>query len=141
MHLDLPERYRDTLVGNYIQAQNYTDYSLGLFIDKLKKNGLWDNSVLVIYGDHLGLPIYSLSEHEKNLMKEIYGRDYDYAEMMNIPLIVIDPGASKPERLTQTGGQVDIFPTVANLLGISLQGHIHFGQDLLNEPSNLLPQR
>ncbi|WP_310735509.1 LTA synthase family protein [Cohnella herbarum] len=141
VRFELPERYQDTLVGNYIQAQNYTDYSIGLFIDKLKENGLWDNSVLVIYGDHLGLPIYSLSDDEKNLMKEIYGRDYGYTEMMNIPLIVIDPSAKEPQRLNQTGGQVDIFPTIANLLGISLEGHIHFGQDLLNETSNLLPQR
>lgn len=137
----LPERYQGTLVGDYIQAQNYTDYSLGLFIDKLKKNGLWDKSVLVIYGDHLGLPIYSLSNHEKDLMREIYGREYQYTEMMNIPLMVVAPGITEPKRLTQTGGQVDIFPTLANLLGISLQGHIHFGQDILNEVDNLLPER
>ncbi|TFE23402.1 LTA synthase family protein [Cohnella luojiensis] len=137
----LPKRYQGTMVGDYIQAQNYTDYSLGLFIEKLKKNGLWDKSVFVIYGDHMGLPIYSLSNHEKDLMREIYGREYQYAEMMNIPLLVVAPGVTEPKRLTQTGGQVDIFPTLANLLGISLQGHIHFGQDILNEVDNLLPQR
>ncbi|WP_256758652.1 LTA synthase family protein [Cohnella sp. WQ 127256] len=141
VRFQLPERYEDTLVGDYIQAQNYTDYSIGLFIDKLKKNGLWDNSVLIIYGDHLGLPIYSLSEHEKGLMKEIYGREYQFTEMMNIPLIVAAPGITEQKRLPQTGGQIDIFPTVANLLGISLQDHIHFGQDILNNTSNLLPQR
>jgi len=141
IQFQLPERYQGTLVGNYIQAQNYTDYALGQFIDKLKRNGLWDNSVLIIYGDHLGLPIYSLTEHEKNLMEEIYNRQYQFTEMMNIPLMIIAPGISEPKKLTQTGGQVDIFPTVANLLGISLQGHIHFGQDILNQTNNLLPQR
>ncbi|TVY01348.1 LTA synthase family protein [Cohnella terricola] len=138
---ELPDSYKDTLVGDYIQAQNYSDYSVGLFIDKLKKNGLWDNTVLVIYGDHLGLPIYSLTEHEKKLMEDVYARKYQFSEMLNIPLLVIAPGITEPKVLPQTGGQVDVFPTVANLLGISLKGHIHFGQDLLNNTNNLLPQR
>ncbi|MFC5469354.1 LTA synthase family protein [Cohnella suwonensis] len=137
----LPERYEGTLVGDYIESQNYADYALGLFIDKLKKNGLWDKSVIVIYGDHMGLPIYSLSDHEKSLMEELYGREYKFPEMMNIPLTIMAPGADEPKVFPQTGGQVDIFPTVANLLGVSLKDHIHFGQDLLNQTSNLLPQR
>jgi lipoteichoic acid synthase len=137
----LPERYQDTLVGDYIQAQNYADYALGLFIDKLKKNGLWDNTIFVIYGDHMGLPIYSLNDHEKDLMKEMYKRTYQFPEMMNIPLIVAEPGFTKSRVFTQTGGQSDLFPTLANLLGISLEGHIVFGQDILNQPHNLLPQR
>jgi lipoteichoic acid synthase len=141
IRFQLPKRYQDTLVGDYIQAQNYTDYSLGLFIDKLKKNGLWDNSILIIYGDHLGLPIYSLSDHEKDLMNEIYERKYQFSEMLNIPLLIVAPGLTEAKEMLQTGGQVDIFPTVANLLGISLQGHIHFGQDLLNSKDNLLPER
>ncbi|MFC4303258.1 LTA synthase family protein [Cohnella boryungensis] len=141
VRLELPDRFSDTLVGDYIQAQNYTDYALGLFIDKLKKEGLWDNTMLVIYGDHLGLPIYSLTEHEKGLMKDIYGRDYKFTEMLNIPLMIIAPGVTEPQVLPQTGGQIDIFPTLANLLGISLKGHIYFGQDILNSKDNLLPQR
>ncbi|MNI84728.1 hypothetical protein D3C73_1416570 [compost metagenome] len=37
---------------------------------------------------------------------------------------------------------MDILPTVANLLGVSVENHIHFGQDLLNQTAyNLLPQR
>jgi Phosphoglycerol transferase and related proteins, alkaline phosphatase superfamily len=141
IRFELPDRYKDTLVGDYIQAQNYTDYAVGLFIEKLKQIGLWDNTVLVVYGDHLGLPIYSLTDHEKKLMKEIYGREYGFSEMLNIPLIIAAPGAVQPQVFPQTGGQVDVFPTLANLLGISLKGHIHFGQDLLNHTDNVLPQR
>ncbi|MBM7565373.1 LTA synthase family protein [Paenibacillus sacheonensis] len=139
--IKLPARYDGTFVGDYIRAQNYADYALGLFIDDLKKRGIWDNSVFVIYGDHLGLPIYSLNNDEKKLMKEIYGRDYANTDMINIPLIISAPGVTKPMELKETGGQSDIMPTVANLLGISLQDHIHFGQDLLNQSSNILPER
>ncbi|WP_326998682.1 LTA synthase family protein [Cohnella kolymensis] len=141
IRFNLPERYQDTLVGDYLQAQNYADYALGLFIDKLKKNGLWENTVFMIYGDHMGLPIYSLNDHEKDLMKELYDRTYQFPEMLNIPLIVAVPGMAESKVFTQTGGQADLFPTLANLLGIPLEGHIVFGQDILNQPHNLLPQR
>ena len=139
--IKLPARYDGTFVGDYIRAQNYADYSLGLFIDDLKKRGIWDNSVFVIYGDHLGLPIYSLNSDEKKLMQEIYGREYGNTDMINIPLIISSPGVTTPMELKQAGGQSDIMPTVANLLGISLQDHIHFGQDLLNQRSNILAER
>ncbi|MFC5699767.1 LTA synthase family protein [Cohnella faecalis] len=137
----LPERYQGTMVGDYIQAQHYADYALGQFVEKLKISGLWDESILVVYGDHMGLPIYSLNSRERDLMYEIYDRPYNFTEMLNIPLIMAVPGETEPEKLTVTGGQSDIFPTVANLLGISLDNHIHFGQDLLNSTSNVLPQR
>jgi len=137
----LPESYADTLVGDYIQAQHYADHALGQMIGRLKETGLWENSVVVIYGDHMGLPIYSLSGHELALMEEMLGRPYTTAEMLNIPLIISVPGMDKAAVLPQVGGQVDIYPTVANLLGISLRDKVHFGQDLLNHSRNLLPQR
>ncbi|MCC3374689.1 LTA synthase family protein [Cohnella sp. REN36] len=140
--MDLPERYEDTLVGNYIRAQNYADFALGQFIEKLKANGVWDNSVIVLYGDHQGLPIYSLTSREKDLMQEIFGREYGLPDMLNIPLLVHVPGnAMEPKVMDGVGAQSDVFPTVANLAGISLADHLHFGQDLLNQTDNLLPQR
>jgi len=42
----------------------------------------------------------------------------------------------------QVGGQIDLLPTVANLLGVSMDHQLHFGQDLLNHTdNNLLPER
>ncbi|RAV19885.1 LTA synthase family protein [Paenibacillus contaminans] len=140
-HMTLPKRYEGTFVGDYIRAQNYADYALGQFIDSLKQKGIWDNSLIVLYGDHLGLPIYSLDRDDKDLMEEIYGREYGYSDMINIPLIMVSPGLTQPQTFDQIGGQVDILPTVANLLGVSMNNQLHFGQDLLNQTYNLLPQR
>lgn len=139
--LGLSERYEGTLVGHYLQAQNYADYALGMFVDELKQNGLWDQSIIVIYGDHLGLPLYSLTQVEKELMAEIYGREYGVAEMLNIPLLISVPGQTPGQVLYQTGGHADLMPTIANLLGVSMRGRIYFGQDLINVRQNLLPQR
>jgi len=140
-HIELPERYKDTLVGDYLRAQSYADYALGQFVGDLKARGIWDNSLVVIYGDHLGLPMYSLNKHEEELMHEIYGREYSYTDMINIPLIIASTGVSHPQVMEQIGGQVDILPTVANLTGVSLDNQIHFGQDLFNQSYNVLPQR
>lgn len=140
--IELPERFDNTMVSDYIRSQNYADYALGVFIEDLKKSGVWDNSLVYIYGDHLGLPMYSLNSDEKVLMEEIFGRKYSYADMINIPLVITSPGVTFPARYEQIGGQIDILPSIANMLGISLDHHLHFGQDLLNQNTyNLLPQR
>ncbi|MNV59557.1 Lipoteichoic acid synthase 1 [compost metagenome] len=139
--MKLPERYEGTFVGDYVRAQNYADYAFGQFVQELKDAGLWDNSVIMIYGDHMGLPIYSLDNDDKELMTEIYGHDYGYANMTNIPLMIHGVTGAQPQTLDQVGGEVDILPTAANLLGVSTGNHLHFGQDILNQPYNLLPER
>jgi lipoteichoic acid synthase len=139
--MKLPDRFEGTFVGNYIRAQNYADFALGKFIADLKSSGLWDDSIVLLYGDHQGLPVYSLSNDEKGLLKEMLGHDYGYTDMFKVPLILHAPGVTYPALLDQTGGQIDILPTVANLTGVSLDNQIHFGQDLLNQSSNLLPMR
>ncbi|MFC3747440.1 LTA synthase family protein [Paenibacillus sp. GCM10012306] len=139
--MKLPERYEGTFVGDYIRSQNYADEAFGQFVAELKANGVWDNSLIMIYGDHMGLPIYSLDHDDKALMQEIYDHDYGYANMMNIPLIIHGGGITNPQVLDQVGGEVDIMPTAAALLGVSMENNLHFGQDLLSQPVNLLPQR
>ncbi len=139
--MKLPERYEGTLLGDYIQSQNYADYAMGQFLDELKESGLWDDSLIVFYGDHQGVPMYTLGNDEKELLKELVGHEYGYTDMFNIPFIVHSPSGSLPAVMERTGGQIDILPTVANLLGVSLQNQLHFGEDLLNTQSNLIPFR
>lgn len=139
--ITLPERFERTMVGDYLRSQAYADYALGQFIDELKKSGLWDTSLVVLYGDHRGIPMNQLTHGEKKLMAEIFGVEYGYKDMINIPLIIAGGGLTTPQTFPALGGQVDTLPTVANLMGISLDQYVHFGQDLLNQSSNLLPQR
>jgi phosphoglycerol transferase MdoB-like AlkP superfamily enzyme len=140
--MTLPEQLQNTMVGHYILAQRYADHALGKFIAELQRRGLWDNSLIVIYGDHVGLPKFSLHDGEKELLQTMIGRKYDYPDMLNVPLIIAAPGYTYPVTFRQVGGQVDLLPTIANLLGLSPDGQLVFGQDLLNQTAyNLLPQR
>jgi phosphoglycerol transferase MdoB-like AlkP superfamily enzyme len=47
-----------TELGNYLEAVNYADYAFGIFIDLLKEKGLYDDTVIVVFGDHYGMQMY-----------------------------------------------------------------------------------
>lgn len=138
---DLPERFRGTFVGDYLRSQHYADAALGMFIEELKAAGLWENSLIVIYGDHMGMPVYSLTGDDRTLLKELLGRPYGYVDMLRVPLMILAPGALEAQIVETVGGHSDIMPTIANLAGIRLTDSVVFGQDLLNHPNNLLPIR
>jgi len=140
--LALPDKYAGTFVGDYLQAQHYADEALGRFIGELEARGIWRDSLVVIYGDHVGLPIYSLDKRELELLAGLLGHEYGYADMINVPLLILSDGAIYEKRFDgRIGGQVDILPTIAALLDIPLNGYIHFGQNLLVNRDNLIPQR
>lgn len=100
-------------LGGYFQSVNYTDRAIGQFISKLRKDGLLDNTVIVIYGDHCGIHKYYADE-----LKDIKpSQDWWMDNHKRIPLIIYQNGL-QGEELGIKGGQVDIMPTVAYLMGI-----------------------
>jgi lipoteichoic acid synthase len=128
-------------LADYILAVNYTDHALGVFIENLKSAGLWENTVLVLYGDHFGL---QPKDNKVEDINKTLGIKYDPdISRFNIPLIIHAPNLSKGQVISQVGGQIDIMPTVANLMGISLkdQAFVHFGQDLMNINKNVVGMR
>ncbi|MEW4228641.1 LTA synthase family protein [Priestia megaterium] len=138
--LKLPQKYDNTVFGHYLEAQHYADKALGEFIEDLKKKGIWDDSVVVVYGDHSGLNGGLIQEKDTALIGEMLGHSYTLADRFNIPFIISVPG-QKAEVKTNLGGQVDMMPTLTNLLGIPLDKQIHFGQDLFNYQNNLIGMR
>ncbi|WMT41400.1 LTA synthase family protein [Paenibacillus sp. D2_2] len=139
--IQLPQDMDGTNLGNYITAINYTDYAIGKLIDQLKEAGMWDDTMLVIYGDHFGVQPSDTSSSE---IEQKLGIAYDdRVSRFNIPLIMHIPGQQPGIRAERVGGQVDIMPTTANLLGISLkdEGFTAMGQDLLNIDRNVVGMR
>ncbi|WP_438432775.1 LTA synthase family protein [Gorillibacterium sp. sgz500922] len=138
--LTLPEDIAGTQLGNYLQAVHYTDKALGKLIQGLKDEGLWDNTVLVLYGDHFGL---QEKDNDPADVSQKLGIDYhSKITRFNIPLIVHASGL-EAARVERTGGQVDILPTLANLFGLSWSEDefIPFGRDLLNADRNVIGMR
>jgi len=120
--------FEGTYIGNYIKAASYADKCLGEFIDNLKKRGLFNNSLLVLYGDHSAVPKHQAGELMEFL--DISYSEIEWAKLQKVPLIIHYPGLRNGEVESITGGQIDIFPTIANLLGFDTPFAI--GKDLLN---------
>lgn len=139
--IQLLEALKGTNLGNYLTAVNYTDYAIGKLIEQLKADGMWENTMLAIYGDHFGI---QPSETSADEIREKLGIPYDdRISRFNIPFIVHIPGQNPGMVSDVTGGQVDILPTVANLLGVSLadEQFTAMGQDLLNIDRNVVGMR
>ena len=129
--ITLKDEDKGTIAGNYINSAAYTDYALKELFDLFKKEGLYENTVFAIYGDHMGLP----DDPEINeVMGRVLGHDYDWDDRMNIPLIIHVPGA--PDDFTKTidhqGGQVDFLPTIAYIMGLDHLDTIYLGHNLFN---------
>lgn len=135
---DLPEQYRSlilsedmnkTKLGGYFQSIRYTDEQIGKFLETLDKNGVLENTVVVIYGDHTGVHKYYNDEVKKVQPQESWWLD----DSKRIPLIIYHKGLNGKE-ITTIGGQVDTMPTVAYLMGIAEERYSNtaFGRNLLN---------
>lgn len=134
--IQLKPEHQDTMLGRYLQTINYTDEALGLFLEELKTLGLYENSIIAIYGDHRAIP-NGVPENDK-LMSGLLGHEYTYDESLNVPLIIHIPGKNINEANITVGGQMDFLPTMLNLLGIRENRIRLFGQDLLNAESGFV---
>nr|WP_316047011.1 LTA synthase family protein [Planococcus glaciei] len=126
-YLDLPMEYEGTHVGHYLQSIRYADEQVGAFIKKLKEQGLFDESLIVIFGDHSGIHGSPLSYEDDVLLKDFLGHSYSMKERYTIPLLFTGGGLFEAVEMSRLGGQVDIMPTALALLGIEhekpLMGH------------------
>lgn len=140
--IDLPKMYDDTFVGDYLQSIHYADYALGQFVRQLKEAGLWEQSMIAVYGDHSGAHGKLLTKEDEELLEHMLGHPYTLPERFNVPFIIHIPGVTDGEQVERIGGQIDMMPTLAALLGLSLDDHLYFGQNLLQPyEHNLLGMR
>ncbi len=111
----IPADFAKTLRHGYYACISYTDSQVGKVLDALEKEGLAENTIVVLWGDHG----WQLGEHglwEKHTNFEIAAR---------APLII-----SLPKQ--KTAGQkceapvefVDVYPTLAEVCGLSAPAKI-----------------
>ncbi|TSI10754.1 LTA synthase family protein [Lysinibacillus sp. BW-2-10] len=123
----------DASVDNYFQTARYADEAIEQFFTQLKESGLYENSMIVLYGDH-----YGISENHNKAMEQVLGKEitpYESTNLQRVPLFIHVPGMEGEINHTY-GGQIDLLPTVLHLLGIDSQNFIQFGSDLLSEEHN-----
>lgn len=129
----------DTSVDNYFQTARYADEAIEQFFTYLKESGLYENTMIVMYGDH-----YGISDNHNKAMEQIIGEEVTpvvNADLQRVPLFIHVPGMEGGVNHTY-GGQIDLLPTVLHLLGVETKNNIHFGTDLLSEEhSEIVPFR
>lgn len=140
----LPARHKElevgplegTLLGGYLHTVHYTDAAIGEFVRGLEKNGLLDESLLVVYGDHRA-NIGPSKDLETLLTRHagypVRARGFDaryWREENRLPLLIHLPGDSAAGVYTGSAGHLDIAPTVLNLLGVANHGMVTLGRDL-----------
>jgi lipoteichoic acid synthase len=122
--------FGDPVVNDYFQSAHYMDEALQQFFDSLKADGLYDKSVIVLYGDH-----YGLSENHNKAMAKVLGvpeiTPTINASLQETPLFIHVPGVQGGVQ-HQYAGEVDVRPTLLHLLGIDTKDYIEFGSDMLS---------
>jgi len=100
----------------YCDMIRYNDYHLGKLISKLKKEGLYEDSLIIVTSDHGD----SFGDHKTMLGKPIIGHTgIVYEEVIKVPLIIKYPknkyAGMRCKELVQL---VDIYPTILDVCGI-----------------------
>jgi lipoteichoic acid synthase len=125
-----PYTSNDGTVNRYFQTVRYMDEALKNFINDLKESGLYENSVIVMYGDH-----YGISENHNTAMSQYLGKEvtpFVSTQLQRVPLIIHVPG-QEGKTISKVSGQIDLKPTISHLMGIETKKDIQFGGDVFSE--------
>lgn len=126
----------DETINGYFATANYLDSSVKAFFDYLKATGLYEKSVIVLYGDH-----YGISNSRNPDLAPLIGKDsetwsdYENAMLQRVPYMIVVPGMTNGGIFDTYGGEIDALPTLEHLLGIKADNYLQVGQDLLS-PEN-----
>lgn len=125
---------KNTLLGKYFTTAHYADQAIGDFIDELDNEGLLDNTVIVIYGDHDAKIKKSEYDYYYNYNPETDSKretsdpqykeftKYDYELNRKVPFIIWTKDKTLQKKINKevktVTGMYDVLPTLGNMLGI-----------------------
>jgi phosphoglycerol transferase MdoB-like AlkP superfamily enzyme len=101
-------------------AVKYTDYSIGHFLDKAKTKPWFADTLFVIVADHCA---------------SAAGKTKLPVPGYHIPMIMYAPSLLKPGKYTELVSQIDIAPTLIDVLGVEGDDHF-FGTSVFEQGKN-----
>ena len=148
----VPQQYRDILdplpysdtTKNYLGTCIEVDRALAALIDKLAAAGKLDQTLIVAAPDHI--PYFDVATLEE-LAGEKFGSsdDLEYLREGSInfdvyksSLILWTSSMEEPVEVEKVVGQVDILPTLSNLLGLEYDSRMLAGADALSDSEGLV---
>ena len=129
-NLDVPDSTQKKLIHGYYACVSYIDDEIGKLIKHLKKLEIYDNSIIVLWGDHG----WQLGEHN------LWAKHCNYQTSLKVPLLIKYPKQKTQKRIRSVVELLDIYPTLCELSNIDKPNHLQ-GKSLLTinklDPENL----
>jgi len=116
------------LLDAYDSEVAYTDAEIGRLIAGLKERGLYDESLIVLLGDHGEL----FAERKERLLG--HGMAV-YQGLVRVPLLIKLPGADRRESVDKPVSTVDVMPTILDFVGAPPTNRDAPERSLLRSPS------
>ena len=105
----IPEAFAKQLRHGYYACISYTDAQIGRLLDALEKEGLADNTVIVLWGDHG----WQLGDHG------LWHKHTNFELAARAPLLISVPGQKTAGRKCAAPVEfVDVYPTLADVCGL-----------------------
>lgn len=126
--------YEDELVRGYYHTVHYVDGAVETLVEELKTQNMWDDALVIFYGDHDS----GLTEAGGEMAQQLeLGTTTELFELFRtVPLWIKPPGLEQGQEMAAAGGQVDLAPTILELAGID-QGFM-LGTSLFSEAERLI---
>ncbi|MFS0656117.1 LTA synthase family protein [Bacillus sp. 179-C3.3 HS] len=121
------------ILNRYVTTVRYQDEAIKKFFTSLKEEGMYEDTMFVLMGDH-----YGISEAHHEAMAELLKQDeitpFDAVKLQRVPFLIYIPGVTDqaPQKISETAGQIDVKPTILHLLGVESKNSIQFGNDLFS---------
>ena len=129
-NIDVPDSTQKKLIHGYYACVSYIDDEIGKLIKHLKKLEIYDNSIIVLWGDHG----WQLGEHN------LWAKHCNYQTSLKVPLLIKYPKQKTQKRIRSVVELLDIYPTLCELSNIDKPNHLQ-GKSLLTinklDPENL----
>lgn len=116
-----PPPPRAEAISTYYTCISFMDAQVGVLLDVLDHEKLWDDTVVVFFSDHG----YHLGDHEGLWAKFTV---FDLA--CRVPLIVAAPGLSAGKASLRVVELIDVYPTLAELCDLPLPNRLE-GKSLM----------
>ncbi|QZT37990.1 sulfatase [Halosquirtibacter xylanolyticus] len=109
------------LIHGYYATVSYVDALIGKLIGALKREGLDENTIVVLVSDHG----YNLMEHT------LWAKYKNYKTSMQVPFIISVPGYSTGVKNDELVELVDVYPTMVELCGLKAPSHQLEGKSIV----------
>ena len=129
-------KYKNSFFGNYLESVNYADYAFGVFIEQLKEANLYDDTVILLFGDHNGIDMYN-----EEMLDFLKATNPDLTDTdIKLNYIRVACGMKIPGiehmKIEKPVNKLDIKPTFAYLIngneGISLGTNMFARKDFIS---------